>query len=151
MLEIYPCTGRSPAATTSCRTSLCVLRARQRTQNTQTCIKGLFAATPQCVRGYCPHGFKCLLQKLPLLSTTVWIRYTIAANCSADLWEGVLLRKSEQDRIPHSLLTYRGAYSSWWPAGRGQSGISLCLNCTTSVSTRRGWEVGTCCRQGCWR
>ena len=44
-----PCTGGSPAATTSCSTSLCVLPALTRRQNTQTCIKGLFAAAPQGV------------------------------------------------------------------------------------------------------
>ncbi len=42
-----------------------------------------------------------IAQKLPSLSTTAQIRYTIAADCSVELWEGALLRKIEQDRIPH--------------------------------------------------
>ena len=40
----YPRSGGSPQATTSCCTSVCVLRALTRTQNTHTCTKGLFAA-----------------------------------------------------------------------------------------------------------
>src|SRR6266550_2216013 len=55
LLKPHPLTGWSPVATTSCSTSLCVLRARARTQNTQTYIKGLFAAQPQHVLEYCPH------------------------------------------------------------------------------------------------
>jgi hypothetical protein len=44
---------------------------------------------------------KIVLQKLPSLSTTAQIRYIIDADCSDELWEGVLLRKIEQDHIPH--------------------------------------------------
>jgi hypothetical protein len=39
--------------------------------------------------------------KHPSLSTTAQIRYIIDADCSDELWEGVLLRKIEQDHIPH--------------------------------------------------
>ncbi len=45
--------------------------------------------------------FISIAQKLPALSTTTQIRYTTAADCSVELWEGVLLPKIEQDRIPH--------------------------------------------------
>jgi hypothetical protein len=57
-------------------------------------------------------------QKFPSISTTALIRYKMQEDCSVELWEGVLLRKSEQHHVPYSLLISPSVYSSLWPVGR---------------------------------
>jgi hypothetical protein len=79
-----------------------------RTNNGSKGIKPFtFAVVESSVNsGFCGQTLPLAADKLwekshPLLSTTAAICYTIAADCSAELWEGVLPRKIEQGHIPH--------------------------------------------------
>ncbi len=149
MEAIPPRTGGSPQATTSCSTSLCVCVRWRARKHTQTCTKGLFAAQPQSVRGYCPYS-----QAKPRMSPG-WpecgrkdspVMLSAAKHLAADpsLWGGVTIGGISQTL--RCAQGDSGRYLGLMSIGADKSaviGINLSKSPSTSVGAREvgsGWE-----------